>query len=127
MILQSPFKSVATVVIPESIFDVLAQITFNEKDSIDMFRNIDHIENIIDCPVLIIHGTHHQLISISNGMYLYDRLKDINNNNISHYWAKYCGHNDIEWFNGKELREKIKQFIDYDVDKQPFYIKLDDL
>ena len=92
-----------------------------------MFRNIDYIQNIIDCPVLIIHGTHDYLIPFSNGQYLYNRLKDISKNNISHFWVKYCGHNDIEWYKGKELREKVKEFIDYDVDNQPFFVKLDTL
>ena len=127
MILQSPFKSVATVIIPQLIIDMLAQITFKQVNSIDMFRNIDYIENIIDMPVLIIHGTHDRLISISNGKALHDRLKDINKNNVSNCWVEYCGHNDIEWYKGKELRDKIKQFIDYDVDKQPFFVKLDNL
>ena len=126
VILQSAFTSIATIFIPESMIQFLKQITFRTTD-IDMFRNIEYIENIIDSPTLIIHGTHDYLIPIWNGQYLYKRLKEINDNNVSYFWVEYCGHNDIEWYEGKALREKIKEFIDYDVDRQPFSTSLDAL
>eukprot|EP01084_Bolivina_argentea_P149506 261168_1 len=124
VILQSGFTSISTIYIPESIIKILKQISFS-TNTIDMFRNVDYIENITDSPVLIIHGTHDYLIPFSNGKYLYNRLKQISTKQVSCFWVKYCGHNDMEWNKGKELRDKIAQFIDYDVDDKPFFVKLD--
>eukprot|EP01083_Nonionella_stella_P008146 23515_1 len=123
VILQSPFKSIATIFIPEFMMRILKHITFRNK--VDMFRNMDYIENIKDCPVLIIHGTHDHLIPFSHGQYLYDRLKENDDASVSNFWVENCGHNDIEWLRGRQLRAKLKDFIDYDVDKQPLFVTID--
>eukprot|EP01083_Nonionella_stella_P001724 4913_1 len=94
VILQSAFKSIATVLIPESMMRVLKQITF-KHNNVDMFRNMDYIENIVDCPVLVMHGTNDRLISISDAKYLYRRLKEKSTKNVTNYWANNCGHIDV--------------------------------
>lgn len=134
LILQSAFTSVLTMWIPSILFEnvtvnrILSYIFHHDTIvNVDVFRNIDFIENIVNCPVLLIHGTNDYLVPFSNGMYLYKRLKEINSNIVHYFWARNCGHNDIEWNKGEELAKELKQFIDYDVDNLPMFVQLDNV
>lgn len=59
----------------------------------DAFPSIDKIHRIHSI-VLIIHGTHDDVIDVSHGFALYNRLQ----NQTDPLWIDGAGHNDIEVF-----------------------------
>ena len=57
----------------------------------DAFPSIDKIHRIRSI-VLVIHGTHDDVIDVSHGFALYNRLQ----HQIEPLWIDGAGHNDIE-------------------------------
>jgi len=97
-ILHSPLTSGMRVAFPET------QRTW----CCDAFPSIDKIHRIHSI-VLIIHGTHDDVIDVSHGFALYNRLQ----NQTDPLWIDGAGHNDIE-AHGQYV-ERLLRLIDVDI------------
>ncbi|RNF15605.1 serine peptidase [Trypanosoma conorhini] len=67
----------------------------------DMFPNEKFLQDVGDCPVLIMHGKNDSVVSFSCAerlLAIVERAqKRLNKGRtVSHYWFKGCNHNDIE-------------------------------
>jgi abhydrolase domain-containing protein 17 len=74
---------------------------------IDRFNSGRKIKRV-RCPVLIIHGTKDEIIPFWHGQELY---KQANEPKMS-LWVEEAGHNDLTIVAGKQLEERLKQFIE---------------
>lgn len=77
----SPFKSICSI----------ASETFKYLTAIDKFKNISKIKNVT-CPVKIFHGKNDDLINISHGLELYEKLP---NKALEPVWLDNCNHRNI--------------------------------
>lgn len=103
MILQSPLRSVIKTQVPDWVGFVLQKI--------DMFPNEEKITKIRTFPVFIIHGKLDAVVPYSHGLHLYQELKK-NNTSVDYFWVSGCGHNDIEYKQGRRLKKRLIRFID---------------
>ena len=81
IVLISPYKTIASVV-TESSF----------KELIDKFKTIKKV-NKLKCPVKIFHGYRDNIVPISHGKAIYNKLNE--NCKIEPSWIDNAGHNDI--------------------------------
>ncbi|KAI0986177.1 hypothetical protein GJ496_002078 [Pomphorhynchus laevis] len=70
----------------------------------DVFQSTPKISKIKSY-TLVIHGTNDEVINISHGITIFDRLKYP----AEPLWVKGAGHNDIEMFDG--FFERIRKFV----------------
>ena len=83
IILISPYKSIISVVYDSSIVQL--------ANPIDKFKTLSKLGNVF-CPVKIFHGDADELINVSHGKTIYEKL---NNKTFEPTWLKGVGHNDI--------------------------------
>ncbi|ONK58312.1 uncharacterized protein A4U43_C09F10910 [Asparagus officinalis] len=77
----------------------------------DIYKNIDKIP-LVNCPVLVIHGTSDEVVDCSHGKQLWDLCKD----KYEPLWVKGGKHCDLELF--PEYLRHLKKFIST-VEKSP--------
>ncbi|KAF2308424.1 hypothetical protein GH714_009516 [Hevea brasiliensis] len=77
----------------------------------DIYKNIDKIP-LVDCPVLIIHGTSDEVVNCSHGKQLWELCKE----KYEPLWLKGGNHCDLEHF--PEYIRHLKKFIST-VEKPP--------
>ncbi|XP_050232699.1 uncharacterized protein LOC126681248 [Mercurialis annua] len=70
----------------------------------DIYKNIDKIP-LVDCPVLIIHGTSDEVVDCSHGKQLWDLCKE----KYEPLWLKGGNHCDLEHF--PEYIRHLKKFV----------------
>ncbi|XP_010476367.1 PREDICTED: protein ABHD17B isoform X1 [Camelina sativa] len=80
LVLHSPFLSGLRVMYP-----------FKHSFSFDIYKNIDKI-HLVECPVLVIHGTNDDVVNISHGKQLWELCKE----KYEPLWLKGGGHCDLE-------------------------------
>ena len=81
IVLISPYKTIASVVTDSSF-----------KEMVDKFKTIKKLKHI-SCPVKIIHGQDDNIIHISHGQEIYNKLNE--SCKMKPLWIPSCGHNDI--------------------------------
>lgn len=82
-VLHSPLTSGMRVAFPET----------NRTWCCDAFPSIDKIHRI-RAPTLVIHGTEDEVIHVSHGFALYNRIEK--QHQIEPLWVDGAGHNDVE-------------------------------
>ncbi|XP_062105576.1 uncharacterized protein LOC133817174 [Humulus lupulus] len=82
VILQSPILSGFRVVYPT-----------NESYWFDIYKNVDKIP-MVDCPILVIHGTDDKVVRFSHGKTLWSLCK----NKFEPLWIEGGDHNDLHEF-----------------------------
>ena len=95
IILISPYKSIISVVYDSSIVG-----------PIDKFKTLSKLDNV-NCPVKIFHGLDDELINVSHGKTIHQRLGD---KALEPTWLPGIGHNDILW--AVDLAE-INRIVNY--------------
>jgi hypothetical protein len=105
MILQSPLRTAIKTQMPDWVGYVFKKI--------DIFANERKVPKINSFPVFVIHGTVDNVVPYSHGKYLYDLLHKFNHDPsaVLMYSVEGCGHNDIEYRKGRELKRKLKKFV----------------
>jgi len=102
LILQSPLRSAVKTQMPDWVGFLVKKI--------DIFKNEDKLKNLNDYPIFIIHGLNDKVVPCEHGKHLFDELKKVNKN-VTSFWVKGCGHNDIEYKRGHEFHQKLRHFI----------------
>lgn len=102
-------KSVAGVVLVCPLASALRTLFPQMTKSLffDVYQNIDKISKV-NSPVLVIHGTEDEVISISQGMALHSKCS----NAVDPLWIEGAGHNDIEL---SHFRNRLRKFIFHEV------------
>ncbi|WOL14369.1 protein ABHD17B-like [Canna indica] len=77
----------------------------------DIYKNIDKI-SLVNCPVLVIHGTSDEVVDFSHGLKLWEMCKE----KYEPLWLKGGNHCDLELF--PEYIKHLKKFITT-VEKSP--------
>ncbi|CAN8312150.1 unnamed protein product [Cochlearia groenlandica] len=93
LVLHSPFLSGLRVIYP-----VKHSFWF------DIYKNIDKIQ-LVDCPVLVIHGTEDKVVDISHGKQLWELCKE----KYEPLWVKGGDHCNLEIF--PEYLPHLRKFI----------------
>jgi fermentation-respiration switch protein FrsA (DUF1100 family) len=93
LILESSFTSAFRVVLPIPILPF------------DKFPNLDKISQV-NCPVLVIHGTADETISLSHGKRLFAAAPEPKRS----FWVEGAGHNDLFWVAGEQYGEALQDF-----------------
>ena len=75
-----------------AVYRVVLDVGFTFQH--DQFPNIDRIGSVC-CPVIIIHGTHDEIVPFKHGQMLYDLVPD-RHKILRPFWAEDMGHNNIE-------------------------------
>ncbi|KAK7411609.1 hypothetical protein VNO78_03044 [Psophocarpus tetragonolobus] len=70
----------------------------------DIFKNIDKIRHV-ECPVLVIHGTHDEIVDWSHGK----RLWELSKEKYDPLWVKGGGHCNLEAF--PEYIKHLRKFL----------------
>ncbi|KAF7838847.1 alpha/beta hydrolase domain-containing protein 17B-like [Senna tora] len=70
----------------------------------DIFKNIDKIR-LVNCPVLVIHGTNDDVVDFSHGK----RLWELSKEKYDPLWVKGAGHCNIETF--PEYLKHMRKFL----------------
>jgi dipeptidyl aminopeptidase/acylaminoacyl peptidase len=65
------------------------------------------------CPVFIVHGKEDLVVPLEHGMYLYEAIPD--ESKATPFWVDKMGHNHYSRQVGRELSERINQFLDFHV------------
>ncbi|KAK9108327.1 hypothetical protein Syun_024338 [Stephania yunnanensis] len=77
----------------------------------DIYKNIDKIP-LVNCPVLVIHGTSDEVVDCSHGKQLWELCKE----KYEPLWLKGGNHCDLELY--PEYIKHLKKFINY-VERSP--------
>ncbi|KAG7591553.1 Alpha/Beta hydrolase fold [Arabidopsis thaliana x Arabidopsis arenosa] len=93
LVLHSPFLSGLRVMYP-----------LKHSFPFDIYKNIDKI-HLVNCPVLVIHGTDDDVVNISHGKHLWGLCKE----KYEPLWLKGRGHCDIE--TSPEYLPHLRKFI----------------
>ncbi|KAL1202365.1 Alpha/beta hydrolase domain-containing protein WAV2 [Cardamine amara subsp. amara] len=93
LVLHSPFLSALRV-----MYQVKHSFWF------DIFKNIDKIQ-LVDCPVLVIHGTNDEVVNISHGKQLWKLCKE----KYEPLWIKGGTHCNLEEF--PEYLTHLRKFV----------------
>ena len=103
MILQSPLRTAIRTQMPGFVSFMLKKI--------DIFKNQDKIKKVTDYPVFFIHGRKDNVVPFAHGEYLYKECINVNQFVVEPFWVDNCGHNDIEYYRGMDLLDKLHYFI----------------
>lgn len=93
LILESPFMSAFRVV------DAVSFVPFSP------YNNLARIKQV-RCPVLIIHGTHDNVIPFRHGQRLYEAASSPKMN----FWVQGAGHNNLLYVAGKDYWDTLQAF-----------------
>jgi pimeloyl-ACP methyl ester carboxylesterase len=88
LLLQSPFTSAVGVQFKS--LEIVSYSICPKKSNPNIFRNIEKIGDI-NIPIIILHGTHDTIVSISHSEHLVQK-----NPNIKLVKIQYADHNDIK-------------------------------
>jgi len=100
-------KRVAGVVLQSAFTSGMRLMLGIRGGFMDAFRNIDKARHI-ESPVLVIHGTHDQVVDIEHGLQLYKACP----HTVEACWIHKAGHNDIVVYT--EFYARLKQFLELD-------------
>ncbi|GAA0164839.1 hypothetical protein Leryth_011029 [Lithospermum erythrorhizon] len=70
----------------------------------DIFKNIDKVRNVT-CPILVIHGTHDEIVNFSHGK----RLWELSLDKYDPLWVEGGGHCNLETF--PEYIRHLRKFV----------------
>lgn len=74
----------------------------------DAFPSIDKVPKVTS-PVLVIHGTHDEVIDFSHGVTIYEKCQ----RPVEPLWVEGAGHNDVELFS--QYLDRLKQFVNVEL------------
>ena len=74
----------------------------------DAFPSIDKV-NKIGSIVLVIHGTDDEVIDLSHGIAIHDKLQKP----VDPLWVEGAGHNDVEIYS--QYVERLKRFVNEEI------------
>lgn len=94
VVLHSPFTSGLRLLIPNT----------KKTNCCDVFPNIDRIPRIT-APVLVIHGTHDEIIDLSHAVQIYQKCASP----LAPLFVEGAGHNDVDLY--EEYLDRMKRLV----------------